>query len=309
MKIGVISDIHSNVVALEAVLEHLKGLDCDEYLFLGDYVSDAPYTRETLDMLYEFMNTHSCRFLRGNREEYMLSQRLARKEGREAEFWGYNSSSGNLLFTYEKLTEADFSFFENLPVSFVYEPKGLPAITCCHGSVDNTRELCQLYSENTKEWLSKINTDYMLCAHTHFPGELLCEKKHYFNSGCVGIAINDYGYAQCMTIESVHGSKGPEWKPTFIKVKYDNKKVVEDIFKSGLFEVGKWFVNSNIQTFLTGTDHAAEVVELAKKLSKEAGETCEWPNIPEKYYEQASDFYGIPDYRKQFAISKTYNKR
>ena len=28
---------------------------CDEYFFLGDYISDTPYTRETMDYLYEFM--------------------------------------------------------------------------------------------------------------------------------------------------------------------------------------------------------------------------------------------------------------
>ena len=46
MKIGVMSDIHSNVVAFEACAEYLENEGCDEYLFLGDYVSDTPYARK-----------------------------------------------------------------------------------------------------------------------------------------------------------------------------------------------------------------------------------------------------------------------
>ncbi len=72
MKIGVISDIHSNIVALKAVISYMETEGCAEYLFLGDFVSDTPYTRETLDYLYDFIDTHICHLLKGNREEYGL---------------------------------------------------------------------------------------------------------------------------------------------------------------------------------------------------------------------------------------------
>ena len=44
MKLGIISDIHSNVIALKACIEYMEAVSCDEYLFLGDYVSDTSYT-------------------------------------------------------------------------------------------------------------------------------------------------------------------------------------------------------------------------------------------------------------------------
>ena len=55
MKIGIISDIHSNIYAFKACTEYMEKQNCDEYFFLGDYISDTPYTRETMDYLYEFM--------------------------------------------------------------------------------------------------------------------------------------------------------------------------------------------------------------------------------------------------------------
>ena len=42
MKIGIISDIHSNIVAFRACVDYLEEEGCDEYFLLGDYVSDTP---------------------------------------------------------------------------------------------------------------------------------------------------------------------------------------------------------------------------------------------------------------------------
>ena len=357
VKIGVLSDIHSNIIALRECVNYMEKEGCQEYLLLGDYVSDTPYTRAALDYLYDFMATHKCTVLRGNREEYMLRQRTVRENDLKGEKWLWNSASGNLLFTYEQLQERDFAFFENLPITFKYEKEGYPAITCCHGSPDSSRELLQFYGENTYRWLEKIDTDYMICAHTHFPGELHRNGKHYFNAGSIGIAIGDYGFAQCMILEAVEkyrekdmgkteektGETGslkmeeaggtnrgktekktgevgslemePDvgtdigktgefpkeiiWKPTFLKIPYDSKQVVEDIKKSGLLDKAGWFMNCNIKILLTGVDVCARLVELAGKLSVEAGEQTRWPLIDEKYFAQAAAQLGVQDYREQ----------
>ncbi len=301
MKIGVISDIHSNIIAFQACADYLEAEGCDEYLFLGDYVSDTPYTRETLDYLYGFMDSHVCRLLRGNREEYMLSQRKAVREGLADSIWRYNSASGNLLYTYELLTERDLDFFSSLPICFDYEKPGYPAIKCCHGSPESARELIQLGSRKAEDWLERISCSYMLCAHTHFPGEYAFCGKRYFNSGCVGISIGDAGYAQCMMLrdETINGKI--VWQPEFLRIPYDNHKVVREIVSSGLLEKAPWFINSNIQILLTGVDHSAEMVAMAARLSEEAGEQDVWPAIGEKYFAIAAGRLGIPDYRKRLA--------
>lgn len=151
MKIGIISDIHSNIYAFKACTEYLEKQGCKEYIFLGDYISDTPYARETLDYLYEFVKMHTCHLLRGNREEYMLTQQEARKKKCTEQMWISNSASGNLLYTYGQLVDKDFDFFQSLPITFVYEKEGYPSITCCHGSPANSRELLQLNEDPVKQ--------------------------------------------------------------------------------------------------------------------------------------------------------------
>ncbi len=298
MKIGVMSDIHSNILAFEACVRYLEKEGCDEYIFLGDYVSDTPYTRETLDLLYDHIGKYPSRLLKGNREEYMLAQRRAIADNDKEQIWTYNSASGNLLYTYEQLTPEDLDFFEKLPVTFEYNVPGHPSVRCCHGSPASTRELVQLDSDKARNWLERISEDYMLCAHTHFPGEYSYRGKHYYNSGCIGISIGDPGYAQCMILKDEESDGRIIWRPEFLRIPYDNRKVVSDMFTSGLSKKAPWFINSNIQILLTGTDNSAKLVEKAAELSRAADEKRGWPFIKEKYFEEAARKVGVPDYRK-----------
>ena len=102
-----------------------------------------------------------------------------------------------------------------------------------------------------------------------------------------------------MTLELVETGAGTEWKPEFMRVPYDNGRVVEDIVRCGLLDRAPWFINSNIQTLLTGEDHAAEMCALAAKLSEEAGEKDVWPLTGESYFARAAEALGIPDYRRK----------
>lgn len=308
MKIGIISDIHSNIYAFKACMEYMEKNKCEEYLFLGDYISDLPYTRETMTFLYEFAETHTCYFLRGNREEYMLDQRKARKNHITDQMWISNSASGNLLYTYRQLVDKDFEFFDKLPITFVYKKERFPSITCCHGSPASSRELLQLNEKPVQKWLDQIDTDYLICAHTHYPGQLEYNGKHYFNSGSAGISIDDAGFAQCIILKDGIQNGKNIWEPEFLKVPYNHHKVVEDTISSGLLDVAPWFVNSNLYTILTGNDYSAKMVSLANELSAKENSDAKWPNIDEKYFEQAAKHFGIPDYRKIKKADSVENK-
>lgn len=298
MKIGVLSDIHGNYYAFKACIDYMLDVGVTEFLLLGDYVSDTSFPEKTIELIHELRDKYTVHMLRGNREEYLLEQRKVQRGNKDGIKWIPNSASGNLLFTYERLSQRDWKLFEELPITFRYEYPDFPAITCCHGSPGNARELLQLNGENTKEWLEQMDTDYLLAGHTHFPGESEYGAKHYFNAGCVGIAIADAGYAQCMILHGIEENGQKKWEPVFLKIPYNTAMVIEDIFASGLYDMAPWFLNSNIQILLTGVDHSAEMVSMAMELqAKDTGKEVKWPLIEEKYFRQAAEALGIPDYR------------
>ena len=117
MRFAVISDIHSNYMALENALSCLDdmrrdGEGPDGMIFLGDYLTDFPYPQETLRLLDECRAEFPCYFVRGNREDYLIRHRQNPTDG-----WSFSSSSGSLLYTYENLAPVDFETFEQMPVS------------------------------------------------------------------------------------------------------------------------------------------------------------------------------------------------
>ena len=86
MRLGILSDIHGNRHALEAVLTDLEGRGIDRLICLGDVVGYGPEPEACLDLLIE---RHAVMIL-GNHEEAVLHPEIAtgfRDAAREAIAW------------------------------------------------------------------------------------------------------------------------------------------------------------------------------------------------------------------------------
>ena len=57
-KIAVIGDIHSNHIGLERCIKDALSRQVDEFLFVGDYISDCPYPQKTMDIIYEMKKNY-----------------------------------------------------------------------------------------------------------------------------------------------------------------------------------------------------------------------------------------------------------
>ncbi len=69
MRIAVISDIHGNFHALEAILEDIQTQAVDEIIIAGDTVNIHPHSRRC----FETVMALGCFVLQGNHEEYVYS--------------------------------------------------------------------------------------------------------------------------------------------------------------------------------------------------------------------------------------------
>ncbi len=301
-QIGVISDIHSNYTAFKAAPEYMIGRGITEFFLLGDYVSDTTDAVETMQYMRELMGKYKVTAIRGNREDYLLGQRKVIRGESDEPLWIYNSACGNLLYTYELLTDEDLDFFESMPISFKYDCPGYPAITCCHGSPENSRELLLTKDGSAESWLKKVDTDYIVAAHTHIQTELEADGKHYFNTGSTGIAIHAPGQAQCLILHGYDENEpeGPSWKAELLNIPYDVDYVIDALYEKGLMDKGKWFIANNVYVLKTGIDITVDFLKKAASLQEEATkEPVTWPYIEEEYFTEAAKIVGIPDYRER----------
>ena len=278
MKIAVLSDIHSNHIALRTCLDYALNRGINHYLLLGDYAGDCPYPQQTMEILYELIEKYECWFIRGNREEYMLDYRARGEDG-----WYYSSSCGCLQYTYENLTKRDLDFFAKLDNKGKLELEGLPPFEFCHGSLESSRELLHKGKENTVKVLQRLETNLLLCGHTHEQGTFEYENKKIVNPGSVGVPFSYNGNTQFAILHS----DGEAWQEEYIQLVYDLESVLEEYKLCGLdWKAPMWTVLTK-EYLKTGIDKTSIGLIRAMELCrKETGE-ANWPDIPEKYWEEA----------------------
>ena len=78
MILGVLSDIHGNRVALDAVLDDVANHPVDQWVCLGDTVQGGAQPVEVLDRLVEL----DCPVIIGNADEEVLARNLTRTRRR-----------------------------------------------------------------------------------------------------------------------------------------------------------------------------------------------------------------------------------
>ena len=284
MRIAALGDIHGNYTALRAALDRIERENAQAVLFMGDYVSDCAEPRETLDLILNYAQTHDCRFVRGNREQYMLDYR-----GDSA--WRRGTAGGSLLYTYERLTHDDLAFFESMPRVRVEQFEGCPPLLLCHGSPENLRGVPAREPEKAKRWLDEAGADVLICAHSHRPAILpLGDGKTLVNTGSAGVSVTQPGCAQFMLLDGENG----RWTARLIEQPYDVERTVRTFHEKGFFEEAGLWADMMARQLREGGEWAVQMVKIAMDMAREAGiDTGLVGDIPETIWQRAAECLNI----------------
>ncbi len=288
MRIAVFSDIHSNHRALGACLAHAEEQGIDGAVFLGDYVSDFACPQKTLELLYDFARRHACRFIRGNREEYMTAYRLGEITG-----WQDGSASGSLLYTYEGLREEDLDWISTLDNYGEEGFPGGPDLAYCHGAPWKTGGTLPEGGPDTQRRLKDIPGALLLCGHTHRMGMYFSGPgpKLVVRAGSVGYPLSTPGFAQMVFLENAEDG-APRWRARYALVPYDVKGAVEEMHACGLMERAPVWAAMCCHALLTGENIAGLLPPYAQALfEKDCGQKVSYAAIPEAYWQKAAAVY------------------
>ena len=75
MRIGIISDVHSNAEALKAVLNEFERRDVEKIICLGDTIGLGAHPEECIQLLEDQLRRgRILSAVRGNHEEYLLNK-------------------------------------------------------------------------------------------------------------------------------------------------------------------------------------------------------------------------------------------
>ena len=185
MKIAVISDIHGNMEAVEAVMADILQKECDKIFVLGDYAMAGPEPGYTVQYFMNKKNDPKFILIQGNTDlmisDYSeeLYQSLKEKAPIMAEALKDDASILNPL---EK------EFLKNLPLQKEVVVEGVKFLLV-HGSPRRNNEdiLPDTPLEELEKMLVNVDADVVLCGHTHIPCGFQTEsKKTVVNVGSIG---------------------------------------------------------------------------------------------------------------------------
>ena len=123
-KIAILSDIHGNVTALEAVLEDAIQEAATDYWVLGDLIMIGPGSSDLIKRLRELPNAI---FVKGNWDDVFLDAHLS-------DFSKPINVYGSRLakYHYENLSKEDIRFMKELPAMVIKEVAGWKFLLCHH---------------------------------------------------------------------------------------------------------------------------------------------------------------------------------
>ncbi len=228
MKIAVLSDIHGNFVALQAVIEHIEAWGPDHTIVAGDIVNRGPRSKDCLEWIQNKEREAGWQVVRGNHEDYVISHDLPGAPRSGPVFEVHRGS----IWTYQQL-DCDVSSLKVMPFQqTLFGPTG-DEIRIVHASMRGNR--VGIYPESSDAKLKSLiePAPVVLCVgHTHRPLVRHLNGSLIVNAGSAGLPFDGDtrpSYAQ------VTWSKG-EWKAEIIRVEYDLSAAERDFYESGFID-------------------------------------------------------------------------
>jgi diadenosine tetraphosphatase ApaH/serine/threonine PP2A family protein phosphatase len=179
MRIAVISDIHSNLEALQKALEVISGKNIDEVVCLGDTVGYGANPNECLDLV----RSVTPHILLGNHDEAAVDPSIAHS---------FNSHARTAVaWTAKALTDANKEFIKSLPRKFERHE-----VLFVHASPFEPDEWHYVLTEDDAENnFSRFSNHICFIGHSHEPlvycddgwtEEVVPGKRYIINVGSVG---------------------------------------------------------------------------------------------------------------------------
>jgi predicted phosphodiesterase len=218
MRIAIVSDIHGNLAALEAVAADIKRQGVDAVVNLGDSLSGPLRPLETA----QFLMAQDWTQLAGNHERQILEL--------------HASSSPADVYAHAQLTPREFAWIASLPPAMAFNEQ----VFLCHGTpssdVVSLLETADRAAsrEDIARRLGQVDAAVIACGHTHVPRSVRSVRGQLIvNPGSVGqpAYADDYPYphvietgspdARYAIIEQRHGL----WQSHLIAIPYDQRSM------------------------------------------------------------------------------------
>lgn len=236
MRIALLSDIHGNSLALDAVLADITAQGpVDAYWVLGDF---AGLGYDPAAVIARVRALPNARFVRGNHDRYMVSgegwspslddarkdsEKVRLHAGLAASFgWakGYVSAMGQL----DWLANLPLEQRETLP-----DGTRLLGVHAAPGADDGEGIYPRISDDELRRMAQQAEAELIVVGHTHVPLDRTIDEVRFFNLGSIGNPMTPDWRASYAMLEADAAGYSLELR----RVEYDREAAIMAIRRSG----------------------------------------------------------------------------
>lgn len=221
-RIAIISDVHANLPALEAVVKQLENEKPDLWLCLGDIVGYGPHPAECVELI----KSRNMQCVLGNHDAGVVGK---------LELDHFRNPNRKLIeMTRQMISTEQMEWLGELP--FTHEDTELNLLAV-HSSPENPQKWEYLNSAfRVRQLLTSLSYNFCIAGHTHRPGVVseaigvnTVKKgyKFFINPGSVGQSRDGDERASCGILDT------EQFTYKNIRVIYDLTPVLQDLEKLG----------------------------------------------------------------------------
>ena len=228
MRFAILSDLHANLEATEAVLADAHERECTHYVCLGDVVGYNANPHECVEIVQKL----ECPVVKGNHDEQAALEESSR---------GFNALAESAInWTRENLTDADKEWLRDLRMT-----RQVRDFTIVHATLDTPEQWGYVFNNlDAAASFTYQHTTVCFFGHTHVPVAFIRDsmvrggtyskfkveagKKYFVNVGAVGQPRDNNPKAAYALYDDTDMSL------TYVRVDYDIERAAQKINDAGL---------------------------------------------------------------------------